>query len=770
VAGLLLAALRVQLLVWQVWLAVFAECLLEEEPAHSGAGRDARVWIGAFQIYVAGFVLAPELIPSIATFRDDVAPGFAGQLLSLATGMEVKPGGLLLGWGGFSLAASYLASEFLVMRRLRRPGATLVGLVGVWLVVNCGITYPCLTKGGLPISYAPAVACTAALLGLWIRNTLVPLEDRSVSSLGAGRRGRLWLTSASVCAGILVGLALHPETASPVPVRPKVVVLNEGGFDWDVPRHGKYSLFSGGMFGLLPYYVEGIQAVSSVDLARALASGPDILMLVNCHRVWQGADRDVVFRYVERGGHLLVLGDHTNVFGLMEGYNSLLQPMGCRFRFDSAYPLYGSFTGKVRHHAHGVANWYRGDKLGISIGASLEVSPPWTPVLSLRWGHSDEGAETNWMGSFLGNYSYDVGERLGDLILVATRDYGKGRIVVFGDTSGFQNGSLTDGYLRYVYPVFRWTALPSNPLHSATLRIFALVLLGATLILRLAWGSRELVPILPYATLILISAFAGEFNARRLWAPDETGSAPPVLVDHSHGPLVGHYESRKRSIGPLYSNLLRAGLRVHDLTEWDLARVRQSKAVVVVEPSRPIASDDAEGLLSYVSGGGTVIFAGGPEASARWEAFLGRTGLGVSPVPLGALPPHPPARHRRPGSEGELSDVAPLANSPGGSALRPDADAPTLPSAWEVSISDPRGTEILYSVGERSVAVQRRLGSGRVVVIGDAGVFSNANVEGVWGYSSSTVRWLFLLFQSTLGGTLDGLANPFPEPVKPQDM
>ena len=51
------------------------------------------------------------------------------------------------------------------------------------------------------------------------------------------------------------------------------------------------------------------------------------------------------------------------------------------------------------------------------------------------------------MGSFLGNYHYDQGERLGDVVLVATTTYGRGRIVVWGDTSAFQGG-LSSNYRK----------------------------------------------------------------------------------------------------------------------------------------------------------------------------------------------------------------------------------------------------------------------------------------------------------------------------------
>ncbi len=61
-----------------------------------------------------------------------------------------------------------------------------------------------------------------------------------------------------------------------------------------------------------------------------------ILVLINSPKVWDERERRVIDDFVARGGSLLVLGDHTDVFGLMRGFNSLLEPLGIQFRFDSA--------------------------------------------------------------------------------------------------------------------------------------------------------------------------------------------------------------------------------------------------------------------------------------------------------------------------------------------------------------------------------------------------------------------------------------------------
>jgi hypothetical protein len=94
------------------------------------------------------------------------------------------------------------------------------------------------------------------------------------------------------------------------------------------------------MFGLLPVYcrAEGYDfsvidkdTIEPDDLEKT-----QFLVLINSPKIWGQAERRSVLNFVARGGSLLVLGDHTDVFGLMRGFNSLLGPLGIKFRFDSA--------------------------------------------------------------------------------------------------------------------------------------------------------------------------------------------------------------------------------------------------------------------------------------------------------------------------------------------------------------------------------------------------------------------------------------------------
>jgi len=186
---------------------------------------------------------------------------------------------------------------------------------------------------------------------------------------------------------------------------PRVLVHNRGGLDWDRPT---FENRDGGMFGLLPVYARanGIEFnvldkddVTDDDLREA-----QVFVLINSPKTWAGTEKAAVLNFVRRGGSLLVLGDHTDVFGLMRGFNTLLDEFGIAFRFDSAYPARLGWRGCLRASHDAVAWQWEREHPGVAIGASLELSGHARPLLTGIYGHSDHGLRENVVGSFLGNY------------------------------------------------------------------------------------------------------------------------------------------------------------------------------------------------------------------------------------------------------------------------------------------------------------------------------------------------------------------------------
>ena len=85
----------------------------------------------------------------------------------------------------------------------------------------------------------------------------------------------------------------------------------------------------GMMFELAGSYRRGKKLISDVDvLVLKVPSGP-----------YSPGETDAVRAFVERGGGLLLLGEHTSVYGSGVYLNQLAERLGlgCRFRYDCAF-------------------------------------------------------------------------------------------------------------------------------------------------------------------------------------------------------------------------------------------------------------------------------------------------------------------------------------------------------------------------------------------------------------------------------------------------
>lgn len=480
-------------------------------------------------------------------------------------------------------------------------------------------------------------------------------ESRQLpEALAAGRPIAL---VAAFAGAAFAGVCLVGTGCIGPPAARTIRVHNRGGLDWDRPVFGRFGSFSGGMFGTWPVYcrAEGYDfgvidenTVEAVDLP-----GVQILVLINSPKLWDERERRTIYDFVARGGSLLVLGDHTDVFGLMRGFNSLLGPLGIRFRFDSAYKARETWRGCQAAAPDAVCWGWDDENPGVAVGASLELSGSARPLLVGRYAFSDSGVRENAIGSFLGNYRYDRGERLGDVVLVATATYGRGRVVVWGDTSAFQGVSTY--YPRVVGPMLDWLSRPAAWTERPLVRLGAAIALIGTLVWLWRAGATPAQTMSIAVGLLVGLTMPWALSAPRLRAQFHVGG-DTVLVDKSHFPASGHYEARVNPVGPLYTNLLRCGFRVAELEKWDPAAIAQARGIAFVAPQRSFSQREVADLLRAEERGAVVILTAGQPDAAGSRRLLEAHGLALLPRPIGTVSPVAP---RRP-SEPEQQTPSPL--------------------------------------------------------------------------------------------------------------
>jgi len=484
-------------------------------------------------------------------------------------------------------------------------------------------------------------------------------------------------------------------------------------------------------------------------IERGDLAGTQILVLINSPKEWKDAERRMVLDFVAQGGSLLVLGDHTDVFGLMRGFNSLLAPLGIRFRFDSAYKARHTWRGCQAAAPDAVAMDWDDENPGVAVGSSLELSGNARPLLVGRYAFSDVGMRENTIGSFLGNYHYDRGEQLGDVVLVATVTHGRGRIVVWGDTSAFQGG-LSSSYRKLVSPVLAWLSRPPAWTELPPVRVAAAVALLAALL----WTW--IVPLTPKQIAVLaVSLLLGLAVPWALSLRNMDGhphvDRNTILIDRSHMEATGHYEARINPIGPLYTNLLRSGFRVFDMDRWDSAAIGRAQGIAFVAPQRSFTRGEVDELLRAEENGAIVILATGEPDSAGSRPLLQAHGLALVPRPLGTVPSAEPTASRlEREQQPRFLDAWPI-------VAAGEGDPTNLP-----------GVDVIYRDDEDVVALFRRIGRGGLLAISDTRFFSDMNVEGMSGYWVGNLAFIHDVFQRYLGADPEAVKPLFRSPEKPQ--
>lgn len=532
----------------------------------------------------------------------------------------------------------------------------------------------------------------------------------------SGDRSWKWLPVTLVAGALLaVGLTLAPK---PGAGGGRVILLDEGYLNWEVPVFGRYGERSGGMFGKLPEFLEaqGFEVVkASGPVTDDVLSGSRVLVIINLMEFFTPEEKEAIWDYVAQGGSLLILGDHTGVKGIRGPFNDLLEPVNIEFEFDSGTFWAQGWRDALELMPHPINRGIEvAEDIQIWVGASLTFAPPGRPVIAGKYGYSDIGNPANLERSYLGDRRYNPGEQLGDICLVAEATYGGGRVLVFGDTSPFQNGALVTCW-AFVQRTFQWLTGPPSP---APVLPRVIGILAAAVLLYL---SRRLLAGSAYAWLVLTAGFMlGFVGTQRLAA------SPPLpeihlrkaLVDVSH---VGRFDQLTwydDCVGGLELNLSRNGYCPMLMRSFSRPLVLDSELLIVIAPAKPFRSRDLETVTAFVEGGGVLIVSTGYEEKDRSEALLALFGAKIKNVPLAHF-------------EVGVYD-----------------HAVRFAEAWPLEVTDPGTIEICRHPGypdPHMIFVPR--GMGGALIIGDSQFFLNSNLESLEEWNENNIMFLRELFE-----------------------
>jgi len=478
------------------------------------------------------------------------------------------------------------------------------------------------------------------------------------------------------------------------------------------------------------YSVEDLNSTNPHNLKDALKDA-NILVLLNLQKQFSSSDLESIKNFVKDGGGLLVFGEHTSMFVQDQDFaagrdylNDVLGQTGIQINPDTA-----DFIPDHWQYASSSLPHYVTKDLGFeittsSVGASLDLRDKARPLIIGRFAFSDRSNTTT--PGHLGDRLYERSEMLGDLVIAASGNYGKGKVLVFGDTSYVFNNELPFRY-NFLYNSVTWL-MSQESNYAAALRWASLLLLSilAAFILVAPFIIRRLSPKITLIFLIYVAlsiavslALSADLNDSMIKSPQGLDD-DLIWIDHSHLNQFNQENYKDDGIAGLTTNLFRNGYLPQVLEKKNsFPDVSKGSGLIIIAPNERYTQEEASQLNDFVEGGGLLIISAGHKSAGPLDSVLRSFDLQVEDLPLGS-PPWIEETHGTMGS----ATVSP-------ENLKRYWHEPKFMEAYPVSAHGEFRpiTWMRYGNDTYNLILQKKAGLGEVVLIGDSRFLLNENLE-----------------------------------------
>jgi len=496
--------------------------------------------------------------------------------------------------------------------------------------------------------------------------------------------------------------------------RPIVTLINSGvlvDFKSQIPVQEPFGFgFGGSPFSMLPEYLEsfGFKVNIVPSIQDVIWDETDVVVLINFNEEIEPEISIKARNFVTDGGSLCIIGDHTDMEGITRRMNSLTDGMGILLNDDTADPIL-FHRRKLWRNALQFHNDIRmhdlKDHADIQIwgGASLSLKPWAVPLVSGKYGFQDSADPLNLgFGGRIGDRRLERGEMAGDVVLVASSEFGEGRVLFFGDTSSFQLPGISSSWL-FLNRLFWWMVSENSVSHAVPIKLM-IYLLGFLIILL---TRRAKAIIVLFAALVIGICVSYVMNASisrsyELELLDRMDTRKIALINTSHAERLDLSVLSPDSGMGLAYNLMRCGL----VPIFGCYHKIEPRAIFISAPSRQIDDAEATKLIEYVENGGVLFLAAGWDDRNVMDTLLKKFEVEIQPIMMGPVP----WRYFL------LSETL-------------EIEGPDFKEAWPINILNPQTSVPFYKFEEHVLITITKKGDGKFILIGDHRFLIAENLE-----------------------------------------
>lgn len=324
--------------------------------------------------------------------------------------------------------------------------------------------------------------------------------------------------------------------------------------------------------------------------------------------------------FVKKGGGLYVIGDHTNVFGMNFYANNLLQHFDISFNYDSVNDISGAlsvYKTDDTAFTHPIVRSMSSFDFHTSCSIQAPIGTEYVIIGNKLAAEPGTYSTKHFFRESSEKKSPDI--EFGFFLQTIATKYGKGRVVVFSDSTCFSNFCMfKDGYTSFNLGVINYLNR-SNNLNSLNLLFFLICILslGATFYFLKSDYKIWIIYIfliMGLLAFVISSSLFTYINDINYSLPNMKQSTNVTkicfLSDHSDihfssSPHAYYLYDEKDLYGTFFVWTQRLGhlpsinQDVNDATEGD--------AIVIINPTKHFKNDEINNLYNYVVEGGKIL-------------------------------------------------------------------------------------------------------------------------------------------------------------------
>lgn len=360
-----------------------------------------------------------------------------------------------------------------------------------------------------------------------------------------------------------------------------------------------------------------VEKNTNTTLHSALLTNYDIL-IIKCptSRFSEDEVRSII-SFVENGGGLFLIGDHTNVFGMNLYLNKIAREFGIEFNSDATHDLK---TGKMSVYKpsetlpHPIVQSMSSFHFLTSCSLNAPLNAEMVMVDSGLLGVPGTYTTKDFFRE-IGVQKPDM--NYGFFLQSVALKYGKGRVVAFTDSTCFSNFCMfMDGYPAYVLGSMDYLNR-SNEFGYINTLFYAFAIINLGLLLCFFRKEKKVMVIVLVVSLGVFSYWTAattfsHMNRITYELPEPRSDYTTVCFDQEHSDVnisptasVELFPERKQ-----YSTFFVWTQRVDCIpsVEETLGNaIKNGDIVVIINPKAPFEKEDIDAVTDYVDHGGNVL-------------------------------------------------------------------------------------------------------------------------------------------------------------------